>query len=418
MSKRSNESGIRFGGNELHYVREALASDLKPQNGTTMKERLESAFRAHFQVGHAVSSNSGTSPLHQALVAIGVQPGDEVILSPLSPVMPTFAVIQSGAVPVFADVDPDSFLMDPADFARKITAKSKAVLLVHLYGAVCDMSAIKRIARANNLGIIEDAAQCMLGRDGEGRLAGTSGDVATFSFDNKKHLSSGEGGMLVTNRKDIAERARKFGGLGFATNTADSGNVTRRLADFQDPSFQRHDALGYNYRMSEVAAAVALAQFERVESIVQLRRLMASRFEEVLAEERCDWLKPQQLYPGSESSYWTFALKIVSQSRMNMIWSDFRRKFIEFGGDGIYAAWQLSYNEPAILNLNKQGKAFPDGPVQFPWCIGMLRAPKCPVAENLQPWILQFTTNQQTEAERNRQAQALRQTIRHFETDK
>ena len=405
----------RFAGNELAYVKEALERGFKPAPSGTMKDRLERAFAGRFGMPYGVASNSGTSPIHQALMALGVAPGDEVVTTPLAPAMPAYAIVQAGATPVFADVDPDSFLIDPAEIERKITAKTRAILLVHLYGAVCDMPAIMAIARARGLAVIEDCAQCVLGTDREGRLAGTIGDAATFSFDNKKHLSSGEGGMLLARDPGVAERARRFGGLGFGTITAETGNVARALADFQDPDFKRHESFGYNYRLSEIAAAVALGQLERVDEIVDNRRLMAERFAAVIGDTGCDWLVPQRLDPGGKSAWWTFTVRYDGEDRFGVSWQSFRETFMRAGGDGIYAAWQLAYREPALVRLGRSGQVFGTGDIQFdtqlPWTIGMLDNIACPHAEELQPRLLQFTTNQLTEAEREQQADALRKAI-------
>lgn len=406
----------RFIGKELAYVRETLELGFKAGSTGTMKDRLERAFAERFSVRFAISSNSGTSPMHQCLMALGIEPGDEVIVTPLAPIIPTYVILQAGAIPIYADVDPETFLMDPTDVRRKIGPRTRALLPVHIYGAVCDMPELMKIAKENNLAVIEDAAQCMLGTDGNGRLGGTMGAAGSFSFDNKKHISSGEGGMLITNDAGLAERARRFGGLGFGTITAHSGNVTRHLSDFQDPDFKRHETFGYNYRLCELAAAVALGQFERVDEIVGMRRRMALRFAEVIDETNCDWLIPQKMYPGSRSSYWTFAVRYVGNERHGASWREFRAKFIEFGGDGIYAAWQLSYNEPAIRLLDRTGATFPNLSPQLSWCKGMLDGVRCPNAEQLQPQMLQFTTNQISDGERDRQATALEKAIRHFRT--
>ena len=404
----------RFGGNELAYLKEALERGLKPAPSGTMKDRLERAFAERFGMPYAVSANSGTSPIHQALMALGIRPGDEIVTTPLAPAMPAFAILQAGAVPIFADVDPGTFLIDPADIERKLSPRTRAILVVHLYGAVCDMAAIMAIARARGLAVVEDCAQCVLGSDGDGRLAGTIGDAGTFSFDNKKHLSSGEGGMLVTRDTGLAERARRFGGLGFGTITAETGNVARALADFQDPGFRRHESFGYNYRLSEIGAAVALGQLERIDELVDKRRLMAERFAAVIDEANCDWLVPQRFDRGGKSAWWTFAVRYHGEERYGISWQAFRERFMAAGGDGIYAAWQLAYREPALQRLDRTGQAFgtePQFDTQYPWTVGMLDNIACPHAEALQPKLLQFTTNQLAEAERRQQADALRKVI-------
>jgi perosamine synthetase len=404
----------RFAGNELNYVREALEAGFKAGPQGTMKERLERLFARRFSVPYAVSANSGTSPIHQALVACGVGPGEEVIVTPFGPMMPTYAIMHAGAIPVFADIDPETFLIDPADIRRKITPRTAAILVVHLYGGVADMSAIMQIARKYNIPVIEDCAQCLLGMDSEGRLAGTIGNAGTFSFDNKKHISSGEGGMLITSDEGIAERARRFGGLGFGSITSSTGNVARDLASFQNPDYKRHESYGFNYRMCEIAAAVALAQAERMGDFVERAVFMALEFNKVIKETECDWIVPQKNGPETLNAYWTFAARYDGEEKFGVSWHDFRKKFMEFGGDGIYACWQLSYKEPALEMINQTGSAFAGMPHQLLDYRGCFDQVSCPNAERLQPKMLQFTTNQQSGAEREVQASALRRTIRYF----
>lgn len=401
----------RFQGNEMKYIRETMELGFGATPTGTMKERFEKAVRERFGVQYVITSNSGTSPLHQALMAFGVKPGDEVILSPLGPVMPAFTVIQAGAKPVFADVDPKTFLIDPADIRRKITPRTKAIMPVHLYGAVCDMPAIMEIAKEHDLFVIEDSAQCILGTDSQGRIAGTIGHAGSFSFDSVKHIASGEGGMLMSNDYDIAERARRFGAVGFKSVTAETGNARRHKNDFQDPTYERHTTFGYNYRMAELLAAVALAQIERVDAIVEKREAMAQQFHAVLKKTACDWLVPQMTYGNDRHSYWTFVAKYDGEERFGVSWREFRQTFMDNGGDGIYASYVLMYDEPIMRMLDESGRAFEDLEPQYPWCKGMLDGVSCPISKELQPKLLQFTTNQQTQDERDKQAAALEKTI-------
>ena len=404
----------RFQGNEAQYLQEALDRGFTAGSDGTFRDRFEKAFRERYGVQYALTSNSGTSPLHQALMAFGVGPGDEVIIPPLGPVMPAYVVIQCGAKPVFADIDLETFLIDPKDVERKITPRTKAIIPIHLYGGVCDMPEIMRIAKEHNLFVLEDCAQCILGKDQEGRYAGSIGDAGSFSFDNVKHISTGEGGILLSNDEGITLRARRFGGVGFKGVSAESSNVRKLRDDFQDPSYERHNTFGYNYRMSEPLAAVGLGQFERIDTIIGNRILMADRFTQILSETGCDWILPQKNLEGSTNSYWIYAARYDGEKKHGTSWKDFRKKFMEFGGDGIYSAWQLMYKEPSMRMISASGKAFEEHEPQLPWCVGLLDNVSCPVAEELQPIMLQFTTNQQTEDERETQARALKKTIEFY----
>jgi perosamine synthetase len=405
--------GWRFQGNELRYVKEVLDSGFGSSTTGTMNTRFEKAFAGKFGVRYAIASNSGTSTLHQALAAFGVGPGDEVIVPALTVVMCGFAVLHAGATPVFADVDPDTFLMDPEDIRRKLTARTKAIMPVHLYGQVCDMGPIMELAELHGLQVLEDCAQCCLGTDGRGRLAGTIGHAGSFSFENSKHLSTGDGGMLVTDDEALAERMRKFGGLGFKNIQAATGQVRKNKDAFQDPAYLRHDSFGYNYRMPEVAAAVGLGQLENLEPLVARRVAMGEKYRGVLAG--CGWLVPQSVPSGFKPSYYTFGARFGGEEKKGVTWREFRRKFIENGGDGIYSAWALVYNEPIFKMIDQTGAYFPGGPGQSRLHKGFLREVNCPHAEALQPRLMQFTTNQASEREMDLQTTALARTIRYYD---
>src|SRR4030042_3139289 len=180
----NNKKLWRIGEEELKYIKGAIEGGLKGG----FNKRLEEEFAKKFGVNFAISVNSGNSALHCALFACDVKPGDEVIVPPLTFASPVFAAIYLGAVPVFADIDPETFNIDPKDIERKITKKTKAIIPVSLYGLPTDIDSIMSIARKNNLKVIKDNAECMLGKY-KGRIAGTVGDMSIFSFERSKHLT-------------------------------------------------------------------------------------------------------------------------------------------------------------------------------------------------------------------------------------
>lgn len=407
----------RFKGNELKYVKEVLDSGFGSSKYGTMNARLEKAFADRFGVKYAITSTSGTSTLHQSLIAFGIGPGDEVIIPALTVIMCGYAVLYTGANPIFADVDPKTFLIDPKDIERKITKKTKAIMPVHLYGQVCDMDAIMRIAKKHNLYVLEDCAQCYLGTDRKGRMGGTIGHVGSFSFENTKHLSTGDGGILTTNDKILAERMRKFGCMGFKTVKAEGGQAKGRVVkdNFQDPKWLRHDAFGFNFRMSEAVAAIGLAQVEKINYLIKKRQQIAAKYIKAIEETGCNWLIPQKVPAGYINSYYTFAVKYEGKNKLGVSWYDFRKKFMEFGGEGIYAAWALVYNEPAMKLLNSKGKYFKDLKAQAPNFRGFLKGSKCPNAEKLQPKLMQFTANQGIEKDMDIQMTALKKAINYFQ---
>jgi len=414
--KTKTVRGGRFRGNELKYLKKVLDSDLKTDSRRGMVGALEEKFAKRFGVKYAITSNSGTSTLHQALAAFGVGPGDEVILPALTVVMCGYAVVHMHAKPVYADVDPNTFLIDPVDIERKITSRTKAIMVVHLYGQVCDMERIMKIAKKHNLWVLEDCAECFLGTDSRGRLGGTIGDVGSFSFEGTKVVTSGEGGILITNNKDLAVRMRKFGALGFKTLQAGDAQEMPNPMAFQDPNYLRHDSFGYNYRLAQPLAAIMLAQMERIDWFAKKRVQIARKY--LNAIKNCSWLKPQYVPPGYSNAYWTFVVSFEGE-KIGISWYEFRDKFLEFGGDKCRSVFALVYNEPSMINLNKNGRYFMDvGSMQGSAHKNYLTAPHCPVAEKIQRTLMQFTTNQLTEKETNTQITAFKKTIQYFDKKK
>ena len=192
-----------------------------------------------------------------------------------------------------------------------------------------------------------------------------------------------------------------------------AGQVKKNKDVFQDPKYLRHVTFGYNYRLTAIAGAVGLAQIEKIDYLVKKRREIAKKYLEAI--KGCDWLIPQRVPKGFVNSYYTFAARYEGEKKKGVSWYDFRKKFMEFGGDGIYSAWALVYNEPIMRLINDKGAFFPDLPNQAKHFKGYL--PKninCPEAEKLQPKLMQFTANQGIEKDMNVQMNALKQTIKFF----
>jgi perosamine synthetase len=392
----------RIGEAERRYVQEVLDTDFRSSMGAGMMRRLEEKFRERFGSSYAISFVNGTATMHAALEAAGVGPGDEVIVPPLTMSATSFAVLQANATPVFADVERDTFQISAESIAQRITPRTKAIITVALYGLSPDMDPIMALARQHGLKVIEDNAQCFLA-EYKGRIAGSIGDFGSFSFQSSKHMTSGEGGMLITNDLGLAETVRKVQSLGYAGVSATKSKITKR--DIQDPDYARHVTMGWNYRMPELCCAVALAQLENLEPLVQARVNAA----EILAQalEGCDWLVPQSTPAGLTNSYWTFVVRLA---RDDIGWHDFRDRFLEFGGDGVYAAWQLTYLEPMFQNMSLLGRErFISDENRRSYQRGL-----CPVAEELQPKLLQFKTNYWDPASARAQADILRRTIKSF----
>tara|TARA_R110002020_G_scaffold338742_2_gene554037 strand:- start:886 stop:2097 length:1212 start_codon:yes stop_codon:yes gene_type:complete len=392
----------RFDHRERQYISEVLDSGFASSTSGSMNTRLEKAFAERFGSKFAITFNSGTTTLHAALEAFGVGYGDEVIVTPLTVISCMNAILYCGAIPVFADIDKDTFLIDPEDIKRKITNKTKAIMPVHLYGQVCDMTQIMQIANDHDLFVLEDCAQCYLGTH-KGALAGTIGHVGSWSFENSKHLTCGDGGIITANDEALADKIRKLNCQGFRTATAINGKIRVSKDTFQDPAFKRHDSFGYMYRLPEVAAAMALGQLEKIDWFINKRTQMAEMYTEVIEASNCNYLIPQKAhYTLDKNCYYAFAMKFNTP---DITWQQFRKKHIENGGDGIYAAWTLCYQEDSVPHikkrLSKMGLKF-------------VINTNCPVAENVQRKIMQLTTNQRDEEEMKIQAEALDKTIKYF----
>ena len=397
----------RIGDLERRYCLQVLNSQFRSSEGNKMTRLLEEKFAKKFGVKYAIAFVNGTSTLHASLVAAGVGPGDEVIVPPLTMSSTALAVLHSNAVPVFADITPDTFTIDPLDIQKKITKYTKAIIPVALYGLAPDMDAIMLIARKHNLLVIEDNAQCFKGYY-KNKIAGSMGDAASFSFQSSKHLTCGEGGIIITDNLILADKIRRFNSLGYCSINAKKGKISKK--DIQDPGYERHASLGFNYRLSELSSAVAFAQVERLDELVKQRIEVAKLYADALGDTK--WLIPQKVPKGYRHSYWTFALMLSDKTKVN--WYGFRNKYIEFGGDGIYAAWQLSYLEPAFRNHVFYNKGCP---VRCSHYMGRLQKYEkglCPVAESIQPKLLQFKTNYFDLAIAKKKARALRWTIDFF----
>lgn len=215
--------------------------------------KFENAFANFTGVKHCISCSNGTTAIHLALAAVGVKPGDEVLVSATTNMATFFAVEYLGAVPIAVDIDPLTYTMDPADLENKVSEKSVAILCVHLFGQLCDMNAIRQIADNNNLKIIEDCAEAH-GSSYQDRRAGSFGDVAAFSFFSNKLLTCGEGGTVVTNDADIAEKVLELKSLSF-------GKTSKFL----------HEDLGYNYRLSNIACAIGFSQTSQADALINRR---------------------------------------------------------------------------------------------------------------------------------------------------
>ncbi|APG60120.1 DegT/DnrJ/EryC1/StrS family aminotransferase [Christiangramia salexigens] len=250
-------------GNEKKYVNECLNSTWISGKGKFI-DKFEKDFAQFIGCSHAVAVCNGTVALHLALEALGIGDGDEVIVPTLTYVASVNAITYTGAKPIFVDSLADTWQVDPVDVRKKITGKTKAILCVHLYGHPCEMQRLVEIAKDHDLFLIEDCAEA-IGSKYEGKHVGGFGDIATFSFYGNKTITTGEGGMVTTNNSTLYERIVHLKGQG--------------LAKYRE---YWHDAIGYNYRMTNICAAIGLAQLERVNSIIEKKIEIANWYRKEL----------------------------------------------------------------------------------------------------------------------------------------
>jgi perosamine synthetase len=273
-------------GNERQYVLDCLDSTWISSAGEYI-DRFERDFGTACGSEHAVACSSGTAAIHLALLAAGIGAGDEVIVPCFTLIVSASMVLLTGATPVFVDVDRDTWCIDPNLIEEKITSRTKAIMAVHMYGHPCDMDAIMEIAARRGLYVIEDAAQAH-GAVYNGRTVGGIADIGCFSFYGNKVLTTGEGGMLVTNMRSFAEQARLL-----------------RNQAFEDPRFV-HRYLGFNYRLTNLQAAIGLAQCERLAQKVARKREIGAAYAALLANEP-DITLPVEA-PRSQNVYWMYGI--------------------------------------------------------------------------------------------------------------
>jgi len=387
----------RISSLERQYASEVLDNAFNTSLNSIFNNRLEAAFAKAYNVKYAIGHINGTATLHTALAALGVKPGDEVIVPPLTMSSTALAVLQNGSIPVFADVDRNTFNIDPASIKKNITAKTKAIITVALYGLSPEYDEILAICKEHSLGLVEDNAECFFSTY-KGKYAGEFGDFGSFSFQASKHLTAGEGGMLTTNNEDLANAARRFSSLGYAGVSAKQGKITRD--DIQDPNYSRHVSLGFNYRMSELCAAVVLGQLERAKELVDARIKAAECYNEAIKGSSLVTLQYTPDY--CINTYWSYSLVLNVDDPAE--WYRFRKLYKENGGDGYYAAWKLSYFEPLFLEEIQN----------MPGIWQRYEKGLCPNAEYLQPRMIQLKTNYWNIEEAKQQSEILHKTLKQF----
>jgi perosamine synthetase len=294
-----------FTGREKEYVNDCLESTWISSRGAYI-DRFEKLFAEYTGIRHATTVSNGTVALHLALMSLGIGPGDEVIVPTLTYVASANMIVQTGATPVFVDSLHDTWQVDPAAVQKAITPRTKAVMVVHLYGGACDMTRIVEICRTHNLLLVEDCAEAF-GTKYEGRHVGTFGEISTFSFFGNKTITTGEGGMVITNDPILFEKAYRL--------------------KTQGVSPQReywHETIGYNYRMTNICAAIGTAQIEQIDRILEKKRQVACWYGQHLRRLP---IQSQSTCEKTEHSWWMYSILVDSEQRRDEL-----RKYLNAAG--------------------------------------------------------------------------------------
>lgn len=275
-------------GNEKRYLNECIDTGWISSEGPFV-ERFEQTFAERVQRKHAIAVANGSLALDAAVVALGIGPGDEVIMPTFTIISCAAAVVRAGAVPVLVDCDTHTWNMNIEEVEARITARTRAIMPVHIYGLPVDMGPLLALAAKHKLAIIEDAAE-MHGQTYKGKACGSFGELSTFSFYPNKHVTTGEGGMIVTDDKALAEKCRSL----------------RNLC-FQPKQRFIHEELGWNLRFTNLQAAIGLAQLERLDEFVARKRAMGAAYTELL-KDTANIQLPLAQTAYAENIYWVYAL--------------------------------------------------------------------------------------------------------------
>jgi perosamine synthetase len=270
---------------EVRYATDAAATGWGDACYTYIG-RFETAFAKHLGIAHAIATSSCTGALHMGLCAAGVKAGDEVILADVNWIASAAPIVHLGAKPVFVDILPDTWCIDPKKIEAAITPRTRAIIAVHLYGNLCEMDEILAIGRKHGLIVVEDAAEA-LGSSYHGKAAGTLGDFGVFSFHGTKTITTGEGGMFVTNRDDLFEHV---------TTLSNHGRNPKTARQFWA------EMIGFKYKMSNLQAAIGCAQVERLPELLAQKRRIFQSYARQLGDIRGLAMNPEK--PGTVNGYW------------------------------------------------------------------------------------------------------------------
>ncbi|KKP24477.1 MAG: DegT/DnrJ/EryC1/StrS aminotransferase family [candidate division TM6 bacterium GW2011_GWF2_28_16] len=329
-------------GNEKKYINECIDSGWISSEGHFV-ETFEKEFAKKFNRKYGIAVSNGSVALDLAMLVLGLDHGSEVIMPSFTIISCASAIIRAGLKPVLVDSDPDTWNMDVVQIEKKITSKTKAIMIVHIYGLPVDVDKILNLAQKYNLKIIEDTAE-MIGQYYKDKPCGSFGDISTFSFYSNKHVTTGEGGMILTNNQNLAEKCRSFKNLCFKKE--------RRFI---------HDELGFNYRLTNLQAALGLAQLENLEEHVNKKRYIGKFYMQNLKDIKYLQL-PKEERSYAQNIYWVFGIILKDNYSHD---ADYVIKELEKLGVGCRPFFWPMHEQPVLKRM------------------GLFKNEKYPVAENL-----------------------------------
>lgn len=382
----------RYGEEELGELEEALKQGTLFYAQGQKVHQLEEAFARKNGVAFAVATSSGTATIHAAMIAAGISPGDEVIVSPITDMGSLVPILYQGAVPVFADLDPHTYTIAPDSVESLITDKTQAILAVHLAGNACHLDELQVIAENNDLTLIEDCAQAF-GCTYKGQPIGTIGHMGCFSYNEFKHISCGDGGIAVTNDEDLAVRLR------LATDKCYNRNAEGTM---RNPVF-----LANNYRMTELQGAVAVAQLHKLDHIVARRQGWCKALSQALQD--LPGLALPQETPGCTSSWWFYMMRVIPET----LGADADEFAAALQAEGLRASahyiGQCIYEYPIFV----EHSAFERG--EHPYQLREYGKGLCPEAEAILDTCIILQINQAyTDTDRAETAHAIRRVVNWF----
>lgn len=329
---------------ELQNVIEAVKSGWVSSKGPFIEE-FERSFSSYINVKHGVATSNGTTALHLALVALGIGKGDKVLVPALTFVAVANAVTYTGAEPVFVDSHPEYWCIDPSKIEEKIDSQTKAIIAVHLYGHPCDMDEIMRVATDHRLHVIEDCAEAH-GAEYKGIKVGSFGTISCFSFYGNKIITTGEGGMCLTDSEELANKM----------------SILRDHGMTPDKKYW-HDIIGFNYRMTNLQAALGVAQLKRIDLLIDEKRQIAIAYRKLLQDLPA--VTPAPEMPWAKSVYWLYSV-LVKRALRNKIIDHLERVGIEtrpfFYPLHVLPPYKRGLTLPVSEELSASGLNLPSGP--------------------------------------------------------